>query len=111
MRGTETDLLRQEVSELTELLTDADDWQDLRDAIASKGVSLTGLVLAGFYEDEHENEYGALVDSSGNAYEFVRSSAEGADGFRSWTLVSDPSSLLDSFPAVEVAIAISRGGP
>jgi hypothetical protein len=55
------ELLIQEVEELTDLLQNDEDWRDLHDLILAKGLDIQNILLAGFHEDEDENEYGVIV--------------------------------------------------
>jgi hypothetical protein len=105
-------LLIQEVEELTELLRSDPAWNDLRQALRSKGVSIETCFLAGFLEDEAENEYGVVVTYAGEAFEFERSTRTGARGFNRWERTERIEELAEkAFPAVRAALAMTRDTP
>jgi len=102
-------LLRQEVVELTSFVQNDPAWVDLRDAILSTGLRIGDFVMAGFYEDEIGTEYGGLVTTAGEMFEFQRSSARGSRGFLSWKRVADVRTLADSFAAAQTALRMATG--
>ena len=102
-------LLRQEVVELTSFVQTDPAWADLRNAIVSKGLRIDEVFMAGFYEDEIGNEFGGLVTTAGEMFEFQRSSARGSRGFLNWTRVEDVETLADSFRAAETALRMATG--
>lgn len=106
--ASQADLLRQEVEELTELLREDPAWEDLRRALREKDVAPENLVLAGFFEDEDEHEFGAIVTAAGRIFQFQRSSAAGSSGFLEWVERNNPEVLLDTFPAVVEALSIVK---
>ena len=53
------ELYKQEVLELTELLKNDEEWEDLRNILIQKGFNLSKTVLVSFVEDDKGNEYGA----------------------------------------------------
>lgn len=105
------DLLRQEVEELTELLREDPGWGDLRTALREKGLTPEHLVLAGFFEDEGEHEFGAVVTPEGRFFQFQRSSAAESSKFTRWTEHENPEALLSMFPAVVEAASIAKNRP
>ena len=78
-----------------------------RTAIVRQGLRIDEFVMAGFYEDESGNEYGGLVTTAGEMFEFQRSSARGSRGFLSWKRVGDVSTLAHSFAAAQTALRMA----
>jgi hypothetical protein len=102
-------LLRQEVVELTAFVRHDPAWADLREAIVSQGFRIDEVFMAGFCEDEIGNEYGGLVTTAGEMFEFQRSSARGSRAFLSWKRLGDIEALADSFAAAETALRMATG--
>ena len=63
---------REEVAELTAMLRNDADWEDLRRVVSAKGLNPSTLLLASFMEDEHGTEYGTLVTPAGQVTEYSR---------------------------------------
>ena len=103
-------LLRQDVEELTEMLRTAPVLESLRQALRSYSFDPGNLLLAGFLEDEEENEYGAFVTPSGEVFEYERRTAfEAPCGFTSIIRVHDVQRLVTQrYPAVRVALTLCR---
>lgn len=104
------DLLRQEVLELTALLREEDVLEDLREVLLRAGHRPSALLLGGFLEDAAGYEAGVLVSSQGAVFEFERDLAKSND-FKTFNAVQDPSTLLHRYPALLVAIEMSREKP
>lgn len=102
MSRSDEKLLRLEVDELTELLRHDEQWSDLRLAIASKGVDVANTMLAGFFEDEQSRSYGVLAPVDDDEFIEFQMSARGR--LTKWTKTLDVDRLLESFPAVKIAI-------
>lgn len=94
-------LLRQEVNELTNLLHLSPEWSDTRNAILNKGLSLREVVLAGFYEDESENQYGCLVI---NANEIISFQINPFGDVSSWEEMHNLHTALKEWPALQVVL-------
>jgi hypothetical protein len=109
MVGEDEALLRQEVVELTSFVQRDPTWADLRAAIVSKGLRIDDVFMAGFYEDEIGNEYGGLVTTAGEMFEFQRSSERGSQGFVSWERVADIDMFTESFPAAATTLRMATG--
>lgn len=97
------ELYKQEVLELTELLREDEDWEDLRGILKVKGFDLNQILLVSFMEDEEENEYGVIVTRDLNVSEYSRSTKEGNNNAGSFKL-NDITNELDKYPQISVAI-------
>jgi hypothetical protein len=75
MNSEESRNLRLEVEELTAILRSAETLRGLREALLAEGLSPEAVLLAGFVEDEEENECGAIVTPDGRVYTYERSTA------------------------------------
>ena len=104
MKHIDSQLLRQEVEELTQLLREDEAWQDLRTALQSKGLSSDRVILAGFMEDEDANEFGVIVTHTLETFEYQRNTSGDSNRFVTWRAVGDPRELLGTFPAVEYGL-------
>lgn len=105
--STSSELQRQEVYELTDLLRTDDSFARLRTALTSQGVDPAGVVLAGLIEGEEGDSYGVLVKPS---QECIRFEAGPDDSITLWERVDDLDSLADSFTAVSMAIEMVKSG-
>lgn len=100
-------LLKQEVTELTDLLRDEEALHELRTAIAGKGLRVEDLLLAGFLEDEEEREWGALVNRDARVFLYERSTADDARGFTEFQEVTDIAEAIELYPAIRVALEMA----
>jgi hypothetical protein len=109
--------LRQDVKELTALLRDDPVLEGLREALRANGFEPNEVLLAGFMEDEEENEYGAFVTPAGGVFEYERRTASSAPKvFTSLVRVRDVQDLINHrYPAIRVALEacgrVSRAKP
>ena len=101
--------LIQDVKNLTELLRTDRAWNDLRLALAKKGLPAEEVLLAGFFEDEVGHEFGAIVTPDLKVIEFRRSTKTAAGRFTKWTRVRNVRKLAEEmFPAVECGVEMAR---
>jgi len=99
--------LEEEVRELTHLFRADESFVDLRNALSSRGLSVSETVLAGLIEGEDESCYGVVVGLDGGCARFEMT----PDGmFTQWETVHDLDSLSSDFQAVRVAFDMVRGG-
>lgn len=105
------ELYMQEISELTELLREDEDWEDLRSILRLKGFDYNHILLVSFIEDEEENEYGVVVTCDLNVFEYSRSTKDGIDIFNS-IKINDITNTdkLDKYPQVSIAIDMINSG-
>lgn len=99
-------ILAEEVRELTSLLRNEKSWSDLRLALQKKGYAAEGVVLAGFVEDEAGNEYGVIITTDSQVFEYQRNTLRRPHNFIKWSAVADPMQLANVFPAVEIGLEL-----
>ena len=103
------ELYKQEILELTELLREDEEWEDLRNILVKNGFDLNQLLLVSFVEDEEENEFGVIVTKDLKAIEYSRSTSddeENTDSFNSKEIISG----MDKYPQISVAIDMINNG-
>jgi hypothetical protein len=111
-KGT-SQLLVQEVNELTALLREDPAWKDMRNLLKQKGLVPGACFLAGFMESEERHECGVIVGPDGVVYEFERRTATKKQAARliRWNTVKDVAALTaQSFPALMVGVELARTG-
>jgi hypothetical protein len=100
-------LVRQEVEELTDLLRRSAEWRDLRQTLESRGIKPEDVLLATFYEDEEENEYGIFVNVDRRVFEYKRSTRRGAKPqFLQWRERTGDEEILREYPQIVEALAL-----
>ena len=99
-------LLQQEIEELTDLLRNNPDWNDLRKALLRKNINPDDILLAGFMEDEENHKFGVIVTQNGEILNYERDTAFDNFEFSKWEKVKDIEKLSDTFPAVKIALKI-----
>jgi len=99
----EDGLLQQEVEELTDLLRNDEILADLRALLVKAGHEPTIVLLAGFLENAEGFQGGVIVTSEREVYEFERDVSQ-TDSFQRWEKVDNISALLDTYPAVLIAL-------
>ena len=87
---------KEEIRELTELLHT--EWSDLKE-ILSQEIDLEGAYLCGYYEDEDEGEYGAILTGTKEIYQFSVQ-----DGVLQLNRIAKAEDIEDDFPQVLVAV-------
>lgn len=105
MMKSDESLLRQEVLELTSMLKDEEGFADVRCLLAENGLDPAAVRLAGFLEDEEGWEGGVIVTAQRYVYVYERNSD--SNDVERWERVADPSSLLDTYPAVLIALEMT----
>jgi hypothetical protein len=100
-------LLRQEITELTDLLRHADAFADLRVALAAKGSPAAKTILAGLIEGEDGSRYGVVITPS---QECLRFETTPNGSITRWELISKPDALAPDFQAVSIGISMVRSG-
>lgn len=109
-KGT-SQLLVQEVNELTALLREDPAWKDTRDLLKQKGLVPGACFLAGFMESEEGQECGVIVGPGGVVFEYERHTATKKQPARTirWNTVKDVAALTaHSFPALMVGVELAR---
>lgn len=105
MMKSEESLLRQEVLELTSMLKDEEGFADVRRLLGEHGLDRATVLLAGFLEDEEGWEGGVIVTPQRDVYVYERNSD--TNDVERWEQIADPSSLLDTYPAVLTALEMT----
>ncbi|GAA0484532.1 hypothetical protein Ade02nite_87740 [Paractinoplanes deccanensis] len=100
-------VLREEVTEWTEWLRDDEDFADLRDLLAAKGLSPSETILAGLINGEDNSRYGVFLTPGDKCIVFETT---GDDKVTRWEEVRDAKPLAKDFRALETAIALKRDG-
>ena len=99
--------LREEVTELSDLLRTDDAFGDLRDLLAAHGLLVSETLLAGLIEGEDERRYGVFVTAH---LDFVRFEILKNGRLTLWEIVDDPDTLAEDFGAAAVGITMKRAG-
>lgn len=101
-----SELYKEEILELTELLRNDEEWTDIREILIKKGFDLNKIVLVSFMEDELENEYGVIVTNDMIIYEYKRSTQRGENHIDSFKIkdITDDKNGRDNYPQIPVAI-------
>lgn len=100
-----TELLRQEVRELTDMLRSSDDFNELKDALTARNISVQETTLAGFIESEDEEGYGAIITRD---LRCIAWETDEDGSITRWETIDNPESLLSSFAAISVGISMVR---
>lgn len=95
-------LLRQEVLELTDMLRAEEGFSEIRRFLREKGLDPSTVSLAGFVEDSDGFEGGVIVTPQRCVYHYTRNAY--SNELKGWNEISDPASLLETYPAVELAM-------
>lgn len=100
------ELYKQEVLELTELLKNDEEWEDLRNILTQKGFNLNNIVLASFVEDDKGNEYGVIVTKDIQISEYSRLTQNEKNNIDSFKLkdITNEKNKIDKYPQILVAI-------
>lgn len=100
-------LLKQEVQELTALLHNAPECEDLRRLLARRGHDPSRVVLAGLVEGDEELSYGVFILPSRTCVLFETAANERV---LRWVEPATPRDWEDTFGAVEVGVAMVASG-
>ena len=100
------ELYKQEVLELTELLRNDEDWQDLRNILTRNGFNISRIALVSFMEDDEENEYGVIVTKDIKISEYSRSTQNGKNSEDNFIIkdITNEKDKIDKYPQISVAI-------
>jgi hypothetical protein len=101
------DQLRQEVSELTDLLRNDDSFADVRAVLAKKGLSASGVILAGFLESVDERTHGVIITQGDACIQFE---CERTGTLSRWEVVENPEDVTYKFEALPMGIAMKQRG-
>lgn len=104
---SQSKLLTQEVEELTVLLREDQAFEDLRNVLLSRGISVADTLLGGLIEGEDESRYGVFVLRDGECVVFDQ---DATGDIRRWESVQDIGLLGNDFKAIRVALSIRSSG-
>lgn len=99
-------LYKQEVLELTELLSNDEYWANLRDILIEKGFNIRKIALVSFMEDDEENEYGVIVTKRIKISEYSRSTQNGKNNVNNFRIkdITNEKDKIYKYAQISVAI-------
>lgn len=100
------ELYKQEIIELTELLNEDEEWDDLRGILVQAGIDLSKIVLVSFMEDDEENEYGVIVNKELKVSKYVRKTQKEKNNIENFEMadITDEEEEFNKYPQISVAI-------
>jgi hypothetical protein len=105
MSEIDSELLVQEVQELTELFRDDEGFSFLRSLVIDKDLRIEDLMLIGFIEGDDGLEEGVLRFRGGDVYLYrIQQSME--DYLVSWEAVVETSEIEELFMPVKIGLAL-----
>ncbi len=106
------ELYKQEIIELTELLNEDEEWEDLKNILIQAKIDLNMIVLVSFMEDDEENEYGVIVSKDLKVCKFVRKTQEGKYNIENFKMVdiTKDEEELNKYPQTAIAVDMIRNG-
>jgi autonomous glycyl radical cofactor GrcA len=99
-------LYEQEIIELTNLLLNDEENNDIKNILINSGFRINKIVLVSFIEDEEENEYGVIVTEDKRIIEYKRSTIVGQNNKKYFTSkdITDNEETITLYPQVQVAL-------
>lgn len=95
------------MEELTDLLRNDPAWDNVRGFLKHEGLAVDQVVHAGWLEDEHGWQGGAIVDPTKNAvYTFEINDWRTSTAFDKWDEVDNLEDAIATYPAIRVAVAM-----
>ena len=106
------ELYKQEIIELTELLNEDEEWEDLKNILVQAKIDLNMTVLVSFMEDDEENEYGVIVSKDLKICKYVRKTQEGKNNIENFEMVdiTEDKEEINKYPQIAIAIDMIRHG-
>lgn len=106
------ELYKQEIIELTELLNEDEQWEDLKNILVEAKIDLSMTVLASFMEDDEENEYGVIVRKDLKIFKYERKTQEGKNNIENFEMVdiTENEEELNKYPQIAIAIDMIKNG-
>ena len=100
------ELYKQEVLELTELLKNDEEWEDLRNILIQKGFNLSKTVLVSFVEDDKGNEYGVIVTKDIQIIEYSKLNKHEKNNIDIFKLknITNEKDKINKYPQIPIAI-------
>ena len=106
------ELYKQEILELTELLNEDENWEDLKNILLQSKVDLNKTILVSFMEDDEGNEYGILVNNDLKIFRYVRKTQEGENNPEHFEMadITEDEEELSKYPQIAIAINMIKKG-
>ena len=106
------ELYKQEIIELTELLNEDEQWEDLKNILIESKMDISKIALVSFMEDDDENEYGVIVSNDLIVYKYERKTQEGKNNIDNFTMVdiTENEDELKEYPQIAIAIEMINSG-
>jgi hypothetical protein len=99
--------LRQEVTELTDLMREDSDFADIRQILAARSLPPDDTLLAGLISGDDDSQYGVLITGAGQCVLFE---TDPRGSLIRWEDVDDIARLENDFAAVAVGVEMKRNG-
>ncbi|MCT4509693.1 MAG: hypothetical protein N4A48_13225 [Tepidibacter sp.] len=105
-------LFEQQIVELTSLLLNDEEYNDIKNILINSGFCINKIVLVSFIEDEEENEYGVLVTNDKRVIEYTRSTKVEQSNKKYFTSVdiTDNDETIILYPQVQIAFHMIDNG-
>ena len=101
----DADLWRQQIEELTDMLSNDETWENLRVILREQGFDPDTTLLVSFMEDEEDHEFGVLVTADRRVIEYKRSTdVDDAASFEAVDITDQPDRHED-YPEIPIALA------
>jgi hypothetical protein len=99
-------MFRKEIEELTAMLRDDPDWDELRRVLRRRRIRPAEVLMASFCEDGDGNEFGVLVTADRRVIDYRRRIARRRQGPRvlAWRDRTDDPGVITDFPQVAIAL-------
>lgn len=106
------ELYKQEIIELTELLNEDEEWEDLKNILIQAGINLNMVVLVSFMEDDEENEYGVIVGKDLRISKYARKTQQEKNNIENFEMVDITEDVeeLNKYPQIAIAIDMIKNG-
>lgn len=106
------ELYKQEIMELTELLNEDEQWEDLKSILIEAKFDISTIALVSFMEDDDENEYGVIVSKELKIHKYERKTQEGKNNIDNFNMVNitECKDELDKYPQIAIAIDMIKNG-
>ncbi len=100
------ELYKQEIIELTELLNEDEEWEDLKEILLQVGIDLSKIVLVSFIEDDEDNEYGVIVNRELKISKYTRKTEKEKNNIENFEMIdiTGDEEELNKYPQISIAI-------
>lgn len=107
-KASEEKLLEQEVQELTALLRTNTALKGLRNQLEERGLNPNKCIMGGFYEDEHDNQFGMIITDKKELYYFDINWR--TEKLKKWERRESADSFTEDFAAARIAVSLAEKG-